>query len=157
MNIFSLHFSSCIPLWSALNITTLNLFRCCAAHTSLQSRLVVVPADVGVAEVVKVTDAANTALLRLVAMARDRPDAFKVRVSPCACLHRIRVSCCSVTFHRRNLIGSHPRSIPRLPALPPPPLMRFLLWCDLCLLLCPLRSNPAHIFFSLHAIVNFMC
>jgi hypothetical protein len=43
-----------------------------------QSRLVVVPAAAGVAEVARITDAANAALLRLVALARERADAFKV-------------------------------------------------------------------------------
>lgn len=55
----------------------------------MQSRLVVVPAAVGVAEVVRVTDAANAALLRLVALARDRPEAFKVRLGRCAWMLKI--------------------------------------------------------------------
>ena len=51
-------------------------------HRALQSRLVVVPAAVGVADVVRVSDAANAALMRLVSLARERPDAFKVRCTP---------------------------------------------------------------------------
>jgi hypothetical protein len=64
-----------------LNIATVIFLHTCHIYTLMQSRLVVVPAAVGVAEVVRVTDAANTALVRLVALARDRPDAFKVRLA----------------------------------------------------------------------------
>ncbi len=55
----------------------------CSSDDLAQSRLVVVPAAAGVAEVARITDAANAALLRLVALARERADAFKVR---CVCV-----------------------------------------------------------------------
>ncbi len=65
-------------------------------HHDLQSRLVVVPATVGVAEVVRVSDAANAALMRLVSLARERPDAFKVRFTPTVSLFGFIITLCSI-------------------------------------------------------------